>query len=124
MKGLQTQKGISLVFALLLTIVIAFVFLFTLRLAPIYMENFSVKTAMNSLVDEPRTQTMNKMELLTILIKRLSINHVRNVTMNNIKIKRVREGNRITVSYKVQKPLIANVDFIVTFNNDVVVPAR
>lgn len=118
------QAGMSAIGLIFLLLIIGFVTLITLRLLPMYLENFSVATALESLKNEPELAIKSAPEILSLLQKRLDVNNVDNVKRNNIGIKRNDASVTVSIKYEVRKPLIANLDVVSKFDRSIEVRQR
>lgn len=102
-------------FAALIVVIVLSVLLL-LKLFPTYMENFNVSSSLNSLSSETDIKEMKKAEIKKLLLKRFSINEVKNVTKEHITIKKMKDGMSVSVVYEVRKPLVGNIDIVVHFD--------
>ena len=92
------------------------------------MEHFSIKSAVDGLADEMKTRQMNKAQYMSLMRKRLDINYV---NINELKpsrdgceksnneafyFKTVKRSTEFGVEYEKRIPIIANIDFLISFN--------
>ncbi len=115
----KKQKGMSLVgFLIVLAMVIFFAYL-GMRIAPIYIEFYSVKQAMNGIADEPGSANYSPYDLKAKFLDRLFINYsAGNVKSENIRVVR-NNGVWLVVKYDVRKPVMGNLDVIASFDERV-----
>ncbi|MCB1859152.1 MAG: DUF4845 domain-containing protein [Gammaproteobacteria bacterium] len=113
------QRGVTGIGWLVILALIGFFSLLTLKLAPIYMEHFSVMTVLSSLKQEPLITQKTVSEVRSIVQKRLKVNGVYDMARDAIKI--TKEGGVMTVQivYEVRKNMAANVDVLVSFSDSV-----
>jgi len=102
-------------FAALIALIILVVLL-ALKLFPVYMENFNISSSLNSLSNENGIADMKKTAIRELLLRRFSINNVKNVNKDHITIKKDKNGMTVGVVYEVRKPLVGNIDIVVYFN--------
>lgn len=121
MNRVRRQRGMTLISWVVVLGVIAFLTMIVLRLFPVYMEHMAVVSSLESL--EKELEPMGPSEIKDKLSKRLQINDVENVSSKNIKIERGRGIYRVGVAYEVRTPFLSNVDFIVSFDDQVEVRA-
>jgi len=109
-------QGMSLIgFLMVLIMVIFFVFL-AMRITPIYLEYYSVVSAMNGLANERGSAQMSSYDIKAKLLNRLYVSYTDgNVGEENIKIVR-RQGVQLRITYEVRKPLMGNLDVIASFD--------
>lgn len=112
----RKQQGLSLIgFIIVLVLVIFFVYL-GMRIAPIYLEYYSVVTAMNGVAAERGSANYPPYDIRVKVLNRLYVSYTDdNVGEKNIKIIR-RDGIQLRVVYEVRKPLIGNLDVVASFD--------
>lgn len=117
--SLKKQEGMSLIgFLLVLSMVIFFAYL-AMRIIPIYIEFYSVKSAMNGVAEEPGSANFSPFDVKDKMLNRLYVSYSDgNVTRENIKVVRS-NGVWLVVRYDVRKPLMGNLDVIASFDERV-----
>ncbi len=115
----RKQKGMSLVgFLIVLAMVVFFAYL-GMRITPIYLEFYSVKSAMNGLADEPGSASYSPFDIKDKFMNRLYISYSDgNVGAEDIKVVR-NNGVWLQVKYEVRKPVLGNLDVIASFDERV-----
>ena len=114
------QQGMTLIGWLLILLVGGFFVLLVLKLGPIYMENYSVKTALMALKNEHGVDEKSTREIRQMLMNRLDINYVDSLPKDAITIARKTGGNKwVDVTYEVREHLFYNVDVILSFSDSV-----
>ncbi len=121
MNIIKKQDGMSGIGLLIIVLLIGFFALVTFRVVPMYLENFSVVTALESLKNEPEVGSKTGPEILQLLQKRLDINNVENVKRDNIDIQRTDSGLVVKVKYEVRKVFWGNVDIVGRFDKSITV---
>lgn len=95
--------------------------LFAIKLAPIYIENFSVKSVIETLEEEEdMLREARKKDIQTTMLKRFTVNQVSNVRKEHITIKKTKEDISVQVQYEVRVPLISNIDIVPYFQHEFV----
>ena len=114
------QKGMTGIAMAVVLVVVAFFAMLVLRLFPIYMEHFSVTSHLKSLSSEVGMSKKTNSEIISSLLKRFSIDDVKNVKNEHIFIER-EKGSSVTVAieYEVRTPTISNIDMVVSFTDEV-----
>ena len=120
MENKVKQQGISLIGFLIVGVIIIFIGFVAIKIAPIYIENYSVKSVLQSL-NKDDTGVKTVIGLRKLIDKRLYINDVRRVKIKNVRIYHVKQGYRVDVKYDVTVPMMANLSLIIKFNDHVVV---
>jgi len=116
MNTLKTQRGVTGLGWLIILGLIAFFAFLSLKLFPIFVENFNVKTALESLKNEQGIERKAGTEIRDLLWRKLDINDVKNVGLKNIKINK-RKGNLyVRVVYDVKQPLVGPLSLVAEFD--------
>lgn len=119
----RRQGGMSMIGLMILIFLIGGAILFAFRLAPHYYEYWLVKSAMDRLKEEPPDDVVPQ-KLSAALDNQLYIDNVRGVKRQDIKIRPTQDGYEIKVNYEVREPLVGNLDALLTFDHQVVIPRR
>ena len=118
---ISKQNGLSLIGFLLVLSLSLFVAFIGMRIAPIYLEYWSVISAMNGIQAERGSAKMTPFEIRMGILNRLYISYSDdNVKSKNIKVIRSSDGVRVRVIYEVRKPLMGNLDVVAAFDRSVI----
>jgi hypothetical protein len=109
------QQGMTAISMLLLLIIGAFFALLAMKLGPIYLENYKVKTVLANLESQPNMASLPSSKIRSAVTNRLYINEVRRLDNKNIKIKRVGQVIEVKIDYAVREKIFANVEAVVSF---------
>ena len=120
----SNQRGMTLISWLVVIVFILFQVVMAMNIIPVYMSDSSVKSIMKELPDDITAQEATSKELKTIIMKRLRVNNVSAVTSADVVIKKGRGEHIVTIDYEPRGPLIGNLEFIVNFTHEAVVPMR
>jgi hypothetical protein len=112
----QRQRGATFLGWLFVLALLAFFGLLILRLFPIYLEYFNVKTSLESLSHQPELRAMSQKEIRYLLQRRLDVNEVKHVSPADIELTKSQEMLKIVIDYEVRTPLLGNIDLIIHFN--------
>ncbi|MCB1860237.1 MAG: DUF4845 domain-containing protein [Gammaproteobacteria bacterium] len=113
-QGGMTGTGWLVVLAL-----IGFFSMLVIKLAPVYMEHYSVKTVLESLKEEPLITQKSVGEIRTMIQRRLKVNGVYDMSNDAIKIKQEGGVTHVDVSYQVTRHMAGNVDVLLTFSDNI-----
>lgn len=115
----KKQRGMSLIgFLLVLSLVLFFAFL-GMRIVPIYLEYYSVVSAMNGLAAERGSAQFSPYDIKVKILNRLYVSYTdNNVGEENIRIVR-RDGVNVRIAYEVRKPVFGNLDVVASFDKSV-----
>ena len=112
------QKGATIWVTLIWIIMGVAVAVVSVKLIPIYLDNFTIAGALEGMEREQGLPEMKNKEILSRLNKHLLINNVRSLDKENIKIVR-KKGKviAIDIDYEARENLFYNVDAVVSFKN-------
>ena len=128
MKLTNKQTGLSTIVLIVIVGLFAYAIFIGLKITPVYMEYFSIKSTVDGLADEMKTRQMSKAQFMDLMEKRLDINYI---SIRDLKpsrdgcdktkkdafhFKTVKKNTEIGVNYEKRIPLIANIDFLLSFD--------
>lgn len=96
--------------------VVVFVSVLAMRLVPVYIEYFNVRSSLHTLVDEKGMAKASVHKIKDRLLRQFTINNVRNVTRDAIKVAKEGKHKTVIVDYEVRLPMVANIDIVIHFN--------
>jgi hypothetical protein len=112
----RKQKGLTLVGFLMVLGLLIFTTYIGLRIGPIYLEYYSVVSAMNGVASERGSAQYTPFEIKRKVLDRLYLSYsAENVQEKHIKVVR-RNGIQLRVTYEVRKPVIGNLDAVASFD--------
>ena len=117
---MRKQNGMSLIGWLFIITTIGFYITLTVKLLPIYLDNYTVKNILQDLQSRPEITTSRDSiatAAKTYIQKSFAMNNISNVKAEDIKITPIGDGADIDASYEVRVNMIGNIDAIVKFNN-------
>ena len=113
------QRGMTGAGWLLVLFLIGFFSLLILKLAPVYMENYTVKTVLASLEQEPLITKKSVTEIRKMIRRRMKVNGIYEFDKDAIKITRDGGVTTVEIDYEVQKNVAGNVDLLIFFSDSV-----
>ncbi len=119
MKMMQRQRGMTSMGWLIVLALIGFFSLLTIKMAPVYLEHYSIKTVLKSLRDEPNITRKTTGEVRRLIMKRLDINGVYDLDSKAVRVKRDDGVMHVDITYEVRKPMMGNVDVVMAFSDQV-----
>ena len=78
-------------------------------------------SSLESLTNDSEVQGKTGAEIRKLLMKRLDINMVNDVTAEDVSISRTREGISVTVEYEARRSLFGNLSLLVDYNKSVII---
>lgn len=116
MQSRNRQSGLTFISILMLLVILGFYVYLGLKLLPIYLEYYKVKSVVSAVQKENQTAQQTPEQIRQTLMNRFYINEVRRLTGKEIKIKSVPAGTLVEVEWEVREPTLGNVDMVVYFN--------
>jgi len=114
---IKRQKGASGLSILFTIVVIVFFGATGLKLTPVYLDNFTVKGALDALDEQPGITKMSRSKIKSVLMKQLQINNVRNIKNEDIVVNKEKGRLTVNIDYEIRMDLIQNIDLLVSFEN-------
>lgn len=118
------QRGVGGLFFLLILILIGVVAVMGMRIVPMYVEHFTVRSTLEGLKDDPEVRQMGPAEIRQSIERRFDINNITAVGKKDLKIRQERNATIIEVAYEVRKPLVGNLDVVGNFSERVELPSQ
>ena len=113
----KTQRGMTFWGVMVIMIMAGTLGLIAMHLAPIYMDDMKITSALDALKSDTeggRTRT----DILAQFFKVLSVNDVTNIRQDDLKvIPKDSGGFSIALDYEVRVPILYNVDAVVKFSH-------
>jgi len=72
----KQQAGLSTIMLIIIVGVIGYGIYVGLKVVPVYMDYFSIKSSVNGLADEMKTRQISKSQYMDLLRRRLEINYI------------------------------------------------
>ena len=116
---MRKQQGLTLIgFGLVLVLVVFFAYV-GMRLVPVYLEYHALVGAMKRLQEDPSAGKLSPSAIRERIMRSLYVSYAdNNVERNHIQVKR-QDGVQVRVAYEVRRPMVGNVDVIVSFDRTV-----
>ena len=99
------QNGMTVIGMLLLLIVIAFVALILMKVVPMYMQYYTVKSTIESIRKEPQLAQMTTQDIQNGIQKRFDIGYVENLTAKDLKVRNESGGRVLDLVYQDEREL-------------------
>jgi hypothetical protein len=113
------QNGMTGLGWLTVLFLIGFFALLTFKLAPIYLENYTIKSVLSSFEEEPLITQKSKKDISKMVMARLKTNGARDISRDMVKIEKKPGLVNINIDYFVRKPMVGNIEIIVSFDESV-----
>ncbi len=122
MQLIKKQKGLTGISIMLILVLIAFVAIVTLKILPIYMDSFKVNDVLSTLKEERGLGDKTGSEIRSMLLKRLDVNMVTDVTRDDIVVEVNKDTIFVEIEYEVRKNMFGNLDVVVSFDKTIEAP--
>ncbi|MCP4289077.1 MAG: DUF4845 domain-containing protein [Gammaproteobacteria bacterium] len=113
------QSGMTGTGWLVVLALIGFFSMLIIKLAPVYMEHYSIRTVLESLKEEPFITKKSVGEIKKMIRRRLKVNGVYEMDKDAFKIKKVDGVMTVDVNYQVTKHMAGNVDVLISFSDNI-----
>ena len=113
------QKGLTGVSIMAIVVVIAFVSLMFLKIMPVYFDAFKVGDVVTAMKDERGLGEKTNSGIVSMILKRLDVNMISDVTKEHIFIEKTKNNVFIDIEYEVRKQMFGNLDVIISFKKSV-----
>lgn len=117
--AVKRQRGITLIGFLIVLSLAVFVAYLGMKIVPIYIDHYSVVTAMKGVKKEPGIVTATPAKIKDLFFRRLYVSYVDGVEKRHVRVTR-NNGRTLQVKYEVQKPLIGNLEIVAKFDDSVI----
>lgn len=124
MKTRNHQRGLTLFGFFFIMFLIGFTAFTTFKLFPVYMENFTIRSSLESMEGETGKEYLGAISVRDAVNRRFGINNVTQVGLDDISITRDGQIYNVDVDYEVRIPFISNISLVVSFTNHAEVSAR
>jgi len=122
------QTGLTFISLLLVLMMVGFFALLVLRLGPLYLENYTIRSVLKGIKEEHGSGEWSAQEIRSTIEKRLYINEIRRFDKpedrQDIKIRKEDDVVKVSIDYEVREHIAANVDALVSFSDSVELPAH
>lgn len=116
---IKKQSGMTLIGFIIVLSIVLFMSFIGMKIAPIYLEYYSVVSAMNGVAKERGSANYSPYDIRVKVLNRLYLSYsAENVKERHIKLVR-RNGVYLRIAYEVRKPVIGNLDVMATFDKSV-----
>ncbi len=114
------QAGLTAFSLLLVALVMGFFLICVVKIGPVYLESMTVKSIVEQAAEEARNEELGKAEIHDRIAKKILINTVTGMSMEDVEVRGIGEDMEIDANYEVRKPLLFNIDVVVKFDNMIV----
>jgi cell division protein FtsL len=113
------QRGMTVIGMLLVMIVVAFVALIGMKVVPMYVQYYSIKSTIESIRKEPQVAQMTPMDIQNAIQKRFDIGYVDNISARDLKIRNERSGRVLDLIYQDERSLFYGLYVVLKVNESI-----
>jgi cell division protein FtsL len=113
------QRGMTVIGMLLVMIVVAFVALIGMKVVPMYVQYYSIKSTIESIRKEPQVAQMTQMDIQNAIQKRFDIGYVDNISARDLKIRNERSGRVLDLIYQDERSLFYGLYVVLKVNESI-----
>ena len=113
------QRGMTVIGMLLLLIVIAFAVLIAMKVVPMYIEYYTIKSTIESIRKEPQLPQMNTQDIHKAIQRRFDVGYVEKVNASDLKIKNAPDGRVLELVYDDERELFYGLFILLKVNETV-----
>ena len=115
---IHKQRGLTVIGFIIVLAIAVFISYLGMRIVPLYMEYYSVVSALNGVASERGSANLSPYDIKVKVLNRLYVSYSENVKESHIKITRG-NGVHLRVAYEVRTPVMGNLDVIAKFDKSV-----
>ncbi len=113
--AIQQQKGFSLSSLLVISFFLIILALLGMKLVPVYLEYSSIQKNLAATVKESGTQDSDFNQIRLAFAKRIQIDNIKSITVQDIKISKVNGRTVLSAQYSKKIPLVSNISLNIDF---------
>ena len=112
---MRTQRGIGFFGVLVLLVAIVFVAIIGMKVAPAYIEYFTIKKAVTSMVESGELRNATVADVRKAFDRRAIVDEISSIGPNDLEI--TKEGSEIVIGFAYEKriPLFYNISVLIDF---------
>ncbi len=112
----ERQRGLTVIGMLLLIVVLGFMALVAMKVIPMYIQYFTIKSTIESIRKEPQMAQMGLAEIQIAIQKRFDIGYVDKITAKDLKLRNERNGRVLDLVYEDDQPLFYGLHIVLKVN--------
>ncbi len=113
------QAGVGLMDIIIIIIVVTVLTTVGFKVIPPYLEHRTITQILSGIAEDQSLGLRSKYELRDLIEKRFDLNQLGSFDIDrSIKLESFSRGTKINLEYEVREKLVANVDIVMSFNDD------
>lgn len=114
---IMRQSGLSTLGMLLVVVLVVGGLLLAMKLVPLYIDDFAIAKALESLRTERNLYDMQKKEIRNTLRRKLTADYTRELTDEEVLISKSKGTINIDIVYESRVPIVYNLDVVARFEH-------
>ena len=111
------QGGFSFLLLFFVVAMVIFMMVFAMKTVPAYINHSTINKLFKTIASDPAMANATSNEIRTSFSKRSCIDGVTDISAEDIEIENGEGALRLSASYTVKVPLIANISLLMEFNS-------
>lgn len=122
---MNKQKGMSPIVVLFLLSMLGFAVMVIFKVAPAYMDYATIKSTVNNFAVKPESEGVKLNQFVTTINKQLYVNGINDLDFKEAAYVDKSSGKTVVgFKYEVRKPMISNIDVVLSFEYETPVPRQ
>ncbi len=118
MEVMRKQQGMTTGGMLLTVLAVLFAASVVMKLFPVYLDNYTIKSILESLDRQPEISKASPRQIKSTIAKNFQTNMIRDISLDQVVTKREEGMLVVDINYERRVDLIGNIDLVVTFENN------
>ena len=119
MISMKRERGLTMISWLLIFVMVGAFIMVGMKIGPVYLDHYSIKTIVKSLGQEPLISRKPVHEIRSMLFSRFDINNIRHLHKDNVTIRRSGGVTEIEVKYEERRNIVGNLDAVMSFQDSI-----
>lgn len=122
----KRQSGLTMISWVIIIALVGIQAVMALRIIPVYMNYGTVKSIMDGLRDDDDVTGKTAGEVKSLIQRRLQSNNLYDLIDNKqaFQFQQLSDGLQVNLYYEDRGPIYGNLEFIATFEHQVIIPKR
>lgn len=115
---MKKQNGAGMFGMIIIILMIVFAAILLMRLAPVYIEYFSIKKVFSAMKNDPEISSMTVKQVKSSFDRRATIDDIKSITGEDLEV--TKDGGKVefAANYSKRVPLFANLNLCMDFAVD------
>lgn len=118
------QQGVTFIGLMIILAIIAFFTLITLKVLPLYLDDWKVSSLLEDLRQEPLITQKSPAEIRTLITRRMKIGYVDHIKNDQFEVEKKDGKLTVSIEYEYRTNVAGNLDIIGSFKHEVVIVAN